>query len=626
MNPSLRPLSDLLRTERGQHRIPFFQRSYSWNRSRVAAFLEFIKEISERVSGPEETKFIGFMVTEPPHNGSGLRCLKFDVIDGQQRITTFSLILIALYKVTRDLLDNQQLLIQKVADPVEREKLNSIIELFKAEIEDIKFKYLENRNFKHTDYWDDRLKLVPQDDDRANYKLIYENNLRDATTTCLTDAYDEILTFFKKELYPKDKKLDEYFTNLQKFIAAIQSLQVVQLELTEHDDPQKIFETINDKGMPLSTVDIIKNRIFTPSEPDNVTEQLARNWHDLYWKPSVNAFKTKIPCPPNRDADDFHDKLVFQYIKNILFRNGVYITKKGLSLFVKKQYQKKNEREKFLTSFLNLTNYYIAILGKNKQIVDEVINYEKLKVELNRLQNLEFEAATPFILKLFENNVQQSEICSIVSLLERYFVRRSICGESVKDLPKVFVHLCLQYNTNYPSGMSVFDWLNKEFKIDQEKEKPETRIYNYPKDSEVRRELSTKNLYKYSRDLSCYLLLRANEIAMGKEYPTLNNKIQVEHVMPQTLSEQWKNYLGYDQNTLKVMHEECVGLIGNLTLTMLNPEMSNKMFSDKKSDLEKSSYKLTKDIVSYSTWKKEDIIHRSNVLIDFIVKALPDLP
>jgi hypothetical protein len=96
--------------------------------------------------------------------------------------------------------------------------------------------------------------------------------------------------------------------------------------------------------------------------------------------------------------------------------------------------------------------------------------------------------------------------------------------------------------------------------------------------------------------------------------------------MPQKLSEQWIDYLGSDKNAVNGMHAKYIGVIGNLALTKLNPEMGNKLFSDKKEHLQKSSYSLTRDLANLNSWKEEDINKRTNDMIVHVINVFPDLP
>jgi len=622
-NPELRSLSELLRTERGQHKIPFFQRNYSWDATRVKLFIEYIFEISENGMS-SGTNFIGFMVTQPPERSSGLNCTKFSVIDGQQRLTTFSVIIICLIKFAMERIQELEITLTQTTEPDKIKTLADSIKFYSEQIDDLKYKYIENKIFQRSPYFEDRLRFVPQEVDREIYQIILEHgdlsNVNDSDN--LKIAYIVILSKLRKELKnPSEQKTCE---NFLKFIAAAENLEVVQLELQPSDDPQKIFETINDRGKPLSSVDLIRNTTFSPSVEMQITEEDTKRWHKEYWKKTEKTF-----YDIKSNEDDFTGKILFSYVRCILTKNGDYITIKGLNNFFNQKYTSKELRLTFLDSFKKLCLPYIALRGCDQAITDSVIESDSgLKKELSRLQDLDFQAVNPFLLKLFEDNVSQKEIKNVASLFERFFVRRSICGETVKVLPKILTKLTKEYNDNFPFGgqLTVSQWIIREFKNDQEST-PEERFYNYPTDHDVVRSLKTTNLYAQGPDLVKYILLRVNEHVMPRDFPGKIDKLQIEHVLPQKLSKEWQEYLKLSPNDRKVMHEECVGLIGNLALTKSNQVMSNSLFSVKKEFLSQSPYKLTNELGSnqFSNWIKSDIYSRNEYITNLIITILPDL-
>jgi uncharacterized protein with ParB-like and HNH nuclease domain len=620
MNPTKRPLAEILGTQRSQHVIPFFQRKYEWkDDTQILPFLDFIHSIAENGLG-SETNFIGFMVTDPDNQqATGLSCLKFNVIDGQQRLTTFSLILIALRKLAKEQVDKLTIEISKLKTPEEITIYEEYINQLKELSNDIKFKYLENKHFAKSTLEDSRLKFLPQTEDRENYKLAFEDNMINLKKeTRLSGGFLTIVKDLRSRLCKGSP--EGIYTNLLTFLAAAEDLEVVQLELEQEDDPQQIFETINDRGLRLSTVDIIKNRIFT--ESDSITEDEAKRWYYNYWMKTVDRVMNIDEYSKNGN------EFLQSFIRTILIRNGTYITKNGLSAYFKDEYESKEKRIEFLEAFENLALPYLAICEKDTdEIKNKIISNTELIKQLIRLKKLDFQAPAPFILKLFENKITENDISNVIGLFERFFVRRSICGQSVKDLPKIFIKLCHEYEVNFIQGsnLTVYEWLVTQFKNDLVLSL-DKRKYNYPTNNELRNNLLTKNIYQEHRAITLHILLRTNEFLMGKEYPGEIDGLQIEHVMPQKLSEQWIDYLGSDKNAVNGMHAKYIGVIGNLALTKLNPEMGNKLFSDKKEHLQKSSYSLTRDLANLNSWKEEDINKRTNDMIVHVINVFPDLP
>jgi uncharacterized protein with ParB-like and HNH nuclease domain len=617
MNPQLRPIADLLATDRIQYRIPLFQRNYAWEKKRVELFLRYACELSE-ARPSDETNFIGFMVTEPASNGSDLQIRKYNVIDGQQRLTTFSLILIA----SRKIADEQVALITKAcAAPSlaagKRAALENIAEFYREQIKELGYKYLENR-WDQSDLFIDKLKFVPQGVNRDTFRKIYtQEDLTGVTDEdTLKVAYLTIVKELRGHLQTEGKIVaKEKFLS---FIAAIQSLKVVQLELTSSDDPQKIFETINDRGKPLSPVDLIRNQVFK-DEDDAVV------FHRDYWEPVEKNFHALSGALSDEDAAQAAEPILYDYVRCLLMRNGDYLEKKRVHHFFRQNYNTSDEKIRFLISLEKLCSKYVTLTHPDSPLIDRT-SPESLLKEIRRLQGLDFQAANPLLLRLLEDGVDNRQLESVIRLLESYFIRRSICGDKVQLLPKIFIKLCKEYNDNFPAGMDVHKWLKGELLNDRDLE-PKEQTYKYPTDTDVLRSLRTTNLYDKNTSVTKYLLLRLNEHKMGKEYPGEVADCTIEHVMPQTLSESWVNYLNLPKNDLKVMHEEHIGLIGNLALTKVNPALGNKLFADKKPLLAMSPYILTNALGNSPSneWNKELIMSRTEDLGALTLVIFPDL-
>lgn len=617
MNPQLRPIAELLGAERIQYRIPLFQRNYAWEKKRVDLFLKYACELSD--SRPSnETNFIGFMVTEPASNGGDLQIRKYNVIDGQQRLTTFSLILIA----SRKIADEQVALIMKACAATslaaeKRAALENLAEFYLEQIKELGHKYLENR-WDHSDLFADKLKFVPQGVNRDTFKKIYtqEDLTGVSDEDTLKVAYLTIVKELRSHLQAEGKVVaKEKFLS---FIAAMQSLKVVQLELTSDDDPQKIFETINDRGKPLSPVDLIRNQVFKD-------ENEAVSFHRDYWEPVERNFHALCGAQADKDTTLTAEPILYDYVRCLLMRNGDYLEKKRVHHFFRQNYNTSENKLSFLRSLKELCPKYVALTHPDSHLIDRTLPQSLLR-EIRRLQSLDFQAANPLLLRLLEDGVDNRQLESVIRLLESYFIRRSVCGHKVQLLPKIFMKLCKEYNDNFPAGMDVHEWLEDEFLNDRDLEAKE-QAYKYPTDTEVLLSLRTTNIYDRNTNLTKYLLLRLNEHKMGNEYPGEIIDCTIEHVMPQTLSASWVTYLNLPPNDLKVMHEENIGLIGNLALTKVNPELGNKLFADKKPLLAMSPYILTNALGNSPSndWNRELIQARTEELGALTLVIFPDL-
>ena len=305
-------------------------------------------------------------------------------------------------------------------------------------------------------------------------------------------------------------------------------------------------------------------------------------------------------------------------------RSGAYIEKKRLTAEFKLIYIDNDGKKSFLQNeFFELKSKYLTISDPGCAQSDLTFSAKTIRC-LKRINSLDFQVSFPFLLKLLEKNISQDDLQETINLLESYFVRRAIVGEDVKPLRKIFMDLCYSYEIR-PENSPINIWVKNLFVEDRKKGK--LSIMKYPTDEEVNEHLCRDDIYNKNENITNYILLRLNEFLMGKEYPGEIAGYQIEHVLPQTDTVEWKAHFGLDDIEFKRVHSECVGLIGNLTLTKLNPEMRQKLFRDKKEYLKISAYRLTSELGNRSSdiWTQHEIKDRTRELTGLILKMFPDI-
>ena len=630
MNPTLRPLANLfLEADRVQFRIPRYQRNYKWEAKRAASLLNFIFEIAD-TQNFNDTNFIGFMVTEPTSRASSVSVTKHDVIDGQQRLTTFSLCWLAIHRICENEIEKKELLItefekQKKQSNEKYKILKDEVSFLKKYIDKLYYRYIENELVKG-DYFQDRLKFVPAKRNQDKYRDILERKqIDEEDKNVIISAYTLIRRNIRKQIILKNEiSIDK----LERLVAALQSIQVVQLELKESDDPQQIFETINHKGMPLSAVDLIRNHIF-----NNNDQNISDRFYKSYWEPTEAKFYPD-ELEKNKISSEASEANMYDYVRCILMRNGQYLTKQKLFPYFKEVYKTNDKIENFLIDFQKLADYYLIYTHPEWKISIQ-LNPE-LCLAAETLKNLDFSAPIQFLIKLHEDNINHSDIINTIKILENYFVRRSLIDLKVQNLPKVFNKICLLYQTTRVEGQPIAEWLTELFKLDQKKTSSE-KLFEYPTDDEIEQYLAIKNIYVTNRNIVKYVYLELNREKMGREFPKDDAlKAQIEHIMPQEISGDWKLHLKnspINKKTTTVtdeiiddIHAKKIGLIGNLTLTFVNQEMSNKVYDLKKADLKKSRFSYTNSIPDkYTTWNFDTIDERNLEVIKLILQRFPNL-
>ena len=356
--------------------IPVYQRNYDWEIKHCKQLLKDLKSIYEQGI---KNYFLGSIVSIDVGRD------KILIIDGQQRLTTLSLLLLAIYK----LLDSGE-----IKAKLKKEKI----------IED----YLIN---KYSEDETKKIKLKPIKNDAKNFKSLFDDDNQENDGSNILNNY----LFFKEEL----RKLD-----LDKIFEAVNQLVIVDIELKKgEDNPQLIFESLNSTGLPLSEADKIRN--FILMNVDDETKQ--EEYYDKYWiKIEKNAcFQT---------SDFIRDFLIYR-TRKMPNKNKVYFDFKD---FYRKDI--KNDKEKLLQDLLRFSKYYNYIL--------EPENFENKNISLllRELKDFKITVFNPVLLELFEDFLKEkilseSDLKAILKLSIAYIVRRAVCKVQTNQLNKVFLNL-----------------------------------------------------------------------------------------------------------------------------------------------------------------------------------------
>ena len=246
MIASLKSISEILGKPETQYLIPVFQRVYSWDRMQCEQLWNDMMKADSGADGHFTGTFIYRPETGGAHGGSdaAAECAEVSLIDGQQRLTTLTLMLVALRDAMRDAGDTVR------ASQIDEAYLHCVA---------------------------DTLKLVLSDADAPTMAHLVDGAPapgEDDLSQLLIEGY---------ELFRE--KVEEPFVDVDAVIKGLDSLRVVAVELEEDDAPQQVFESLNAKGRPLSTIDLLRNVIMAKY---GATEQ--RRLFDMYWAPIDEAF------------------------------------------------------------------------------------------------------------------------------------------------------------------------------------------------------------------------------------------------------------------------------------------------------------------------------------------------
>lgn len=554
-------LNKLLNTSR-QFIVPIFQRNYSWQKSQYEQLWFDILRASKFKE--KQNHFIGSIVYIDMGTPAG-RPQQLLLIDGQQRLTTISILLCA---------------------------IKDYVQKFNLETKLINLAKIKNQFLYNSDEIDeDRYKLLLNVQDKETYIKLIDNIIftvnKPATNIikCYEFFYERIEDFIKQH-----GQIDEIY-------AGIFKLSLVSISLDkDSDNPQMIFESMNSTGKDLSQTDLLRNYLLMDLTPEKQTRL-----YKTYWKPMEELFGEDIY---KNDLNKF-DYFIRDFLT--LKSDTGYICKKNNVYENFKRYYLDNNCEKFtvLKDLFTYAKYYACI-----DLLQE--NDDELKLYWQEFKKLDSHVVYPFLLKLYDDYNRQilikEDFKKILQVVISYLWRRAICEIPTNSLSKTFAILY--------QAVDKEDYVNSIIKAFVFK----SSYKRFPSDYEVREKLQIKDIYHFR--LRKYLL-EALENYYHKEPIDLNTaNYTIEHIMPQNIEHNlsWQQMLGEDWQEV---HSLYLHTLGNLTITGYNAEMSNKSFVEKvngESGFKHSHLKLNESIAQCDVWNKKAIQRRTNILTDIILK------
>lgn len=554
-------LNKLLNTSR-QFIVPIFQRNYSWQKSQYEQLWFDILRASKFKE--KQNHFIGSIVYIDMGTPAG-RPQQLLLIDGQQRLTTISILLCA---------------------------IKDYVQKFNLETKLINLAKIKNQFLYNSDEIDeDRYKLLLNVQDKETYIKLIDNTIftvnKPATNIikCYEFFYERIEDFIKQH-----GQIDEFY-------AGIFKLSLVSISLDkDSDNPQMIFESMNSTGKDLSQTDLLRNYLLM-----DLTPEKQIRLYKTYWKPMEELFGEDIY---KNDLNKF-DYFIRDFLT--LKSDTGYICKINNVYENFKRYYLDNNCEKFavLKDLFTYAKYYACI-----DLLQE--NDDELKLYWQEFKKLDSHVVYPFLLKLYDDYSRQilikEDFKKILQVVISYLWRRAICEIPTNSLSKTFATLY--------QAVDKEDYVNSIIKAFVFK----SSYKRFPSDYEVREKLQTKDIYHFR--LRKYLL-EALENYYHKEPIDLNTaNYTIEHIMPQNIEHNlsWQQMLGEDWQEV---HSLYLHTLGNLTITGYNAEMSNKSFGEKvngESGFKHSHLKLNESIAQCDVWNKKAIQRRTNILTDIILK------
>lgn len=544
--------------------IPVYQRKYDWKIDNCRQLYADLKRI---IIDGKNSHFFGSIVSQVVADGSKI---EFHIIDGQQRLTTVTLLLLAIANLVRT---------GKVKSE-EQELDDQILECF------IIAKWAKK---------DDQIKLRTVKSDRsALEKLIAGDPDYYEPASNLTINY----RFFCDQILKEEVSVDELFN-------AIGKLQIISITLESDDNAQLIFESLNSTGLALTEGDKIRNYILMGLSPKEQDE-----YYDKYWT------KIESACIGNDVSSFVRDYLsikqqVTPTISNVYQAFKKYVETEQIPLRTLLEDMKKYARI-----------YNKLLTGKSG------LGSNELDAYMYRLNRLEITVTEPFFMEILRLNqdggkLSVDDLTKIFQITENYLFRRNICDVPTNALNKIFLNLNREV-IHYDNTAN--DYVNKFiYALRSKKESG-----RFPDDEEFSQALANKAVYQMRGRYKAYLFERFENFGTleTKDVYTLldDGTYSIEHIMPQHLNAAWMKELGPDAETI---HSTWLHRLGNLTLTAYNSNMSNAPFQDKR-DAEhgysKSGLRMNQQIAKKDHWGPDEMQERSDEMVDKATKRIWPMP
>ena len=353
--------------------IPLYQRNYDWKEENCE---QLFQDLMKLHNSDRKSHFFGSIVSSI-QSGTEDRF----IIDGQQRITTVSLLLIAMVNAKKEGL-------------IEAIDAKLVEKIFKRYLVD---EYQEDER---------KVKLKPiKKDMQAFDALLYKPKDQYIKESNVTRNYD----FFYDKITRAGLTLDELFETIKK-------LEVINIRLDEDDDPQLIFESLNSTGLDLSEADKIRNYLLmslAPTEQDNL--------YTRFWNP-IEEFTKYDPS---------------SFVRDYLTMKQGKIGRIDKIYFIFKEYAETANIDRAI--LLEDMHHYAKIYS---QVDNAEVGTAKLNRKLNQLRTLDSTIAYPFFMAFFDYatkvGLAETEIYQVLDVIEAYWARRIICNLPSNALNKVF--------------------------------------------------------------------------------------------------------------------------------------------------------------------------------------------
>ena len=562
--------------------VPKYQREYTWSKNQWENLFD---DVLENDFG----YFLGSIICIN-QTTDVLSVQQLEVVDGQQRLTTLSLLFAAIYDALKskdDLLDDDQ----------------------RVELINLKRKLVLKNS-------DDKLRVTPQvqNSNYADYQAVLAQlkviRPKDFPSYSVRRKIVRAFRYFQNRIKELIEGEDNQIVSLLSFLEKVNKAALVKIEVSSHTDAYILFESLNNRGMPLSAIDLIKNKLLAKleaSEPGKIDYYFDR-WTKLleylgddysiqerFFRQYYNAFRDElrsvyqVPVATRSNLIQIYERLIDRNPQDCL--------------------------EQISTAG---QQYALILLRRQDETTKHL---EKPLKDLERIQG-----APSYLLMLYLFTRKQQlqldgiQLAKILNLLVRFFVRRNLTDTpSTRDLTRLFMAMIDQMASL--TGEAIVDTIFN-------------RLFTISASDETFRQKLEGSIYEENSGVTRFILCALAEQEMTREtwvdlWRFESNQFfwTIEHIFPQgeNIPTPWVKMIA-DGDALKAkeLQQSHVHKLGNLTISGFNSSLSNKSFIDKRdrADREgrsvgyKNGLKLNEELAKTERWSIPQIEARTSNLVD----------
>lgn len=585
--------------------IPRYQREYTWNQRDWANLYD---DITQNDAG----YFLGSFIVVSGTVNSKMDTIHYEVIDGQQRLTTLSLLLAALY--TR---------IMEHKDSIDDDMM----------LDDIR--PLRNRLILKSDKSKTRVIPQVQNHNLEDYRWILKEHIgldvvmqkpKFLGLRKMSKAFNYFYDRLGEDVEGRDGI--ECVRCLLDICRLVCSAVVVQITVDSHADAYTLFASLNNRGVPLSAVDLIKNMLLgkVAGVDDEQLDYYFERWQEVlhnlgddyktqerFFRQNYDAFRREVNKP-------------FVGESGSQLPLGSVATRSNLLKIYEKRMESDDGALKVLDELTENSALYSRIIGLDQESPDSELSHQLL--ELSRAQGV---ASYLMLLFLFKKQNQlelkDETLALLVKLLVCFFVRRNLTDTPpTRDLERLFISICESLESEGLKGVAAAEYIKK-------------RLVDVSAGDASFKERLEGPIYDVNPDMTRYILTVIASPSVTKEmkplwerYASGNYVWTIEHIFPQgkNIPDEWVRMVADgDMSKAVEVQEKQVHTLGNLTITGYNSKLSNMPFVTKRDRKDvyganvgyRNGLNLNDELVNTDTWTGEQIQKRTNKLVGLTLKA-----